>query len=359
MAGVAFNTELASGQQTYHLTVDSYRHPLLDLSSTVKSQLTNEDMTPLDFPQCSESSWKQRIKGDIGRRVYPWKNRVERPIVEGRLREAGAEWANTPRPEILAWGHKGMGPEIFLSAVAKRVGEIDTVACVGCGTGYEFLNIAHFLSPRRIVGYEYFNYDRAWNWVSRELASKNIAVDFYQCDLRKSLPTDTEQCDLLISFEVLEHFRSMSEIFSNLQPLLARDGWFAALWGPMWYSFSGDHIAAELGFEKGYEHVRLSPDEYVSFYKTHPRNAAEVEKGTPTWLELGLHNFARYEEYLVEIKRSFGEIKWLVLSVSIEGWKWRTVFSDKWELILKNNSHLQPMDLLIQSACVLSRRLSV
>jgi SAM-dependent methyltransferase len=240
--------------------------------------------------------------------------------------------------------------------VAKRVGEIDTVACVGCGTGYEFLEIARFLSPRRIIGYEYFNYERAWDWVSRELSSRNIAVDFYQCDLRKSLASETEESDLLISFEVLEHFRSMPETFANIQPLLNRKGWFAALWGPMWYSFSGDHIAAELGFDNGYEHVLLPHAEYLSFYKGHPRNVAEVEKGTPTWLELGLHNFARYEQYLEEITRCFGEINWLALSVSIEGWKWRAVFPDKWEVMLKNNPYLQPLDLLIQSACVLTKR---
>src|ERR1035438_8529991 len=36
----------------------------------------------------------------------------------------------------------------------------------------------------------------------------------------------------------------------------------------MWYSYSGDHIAAELGFEKGYEHVLLPADAYLSFYKS-------------------------------------------------------------------------------------------
>lgn len=41
--------------------------------------------------------------------------------------------------------------------------------------------------------------------------------------------------------------------FSHLTAVVEEPEWFAAIWGRMWYSYSGDHIAAELGFQKGYE----------------------------------------------------------------------------------------------------------
>lgn len=222
--------------------------------------------------------------------------------------------------------------------------------------GGEFFALARRLRPKAIIGYEFFNYARAWEFVRARLHRQGIQADFIQTDLRNALPPPSEPCDVLVSFAVLEHLRDMRETLSRLQPILTKDGLFAALWGPMWYSFSGDHIAAEIGFDSGYEHVIRAPGDYLEWYKQHPRNRDGVQRGEPTWLELGLHNFARYDEYIAAIRGIFGSIRYLQWQISTDAFRWRDRFPNKWRAMLLGNPHLQPLDLVLGgAACIASR----
>jgi hypothetical protein len=170
------------------------------------------------------------------------------------------------------------------------------------------------------------------------------------------MPENAECVDLLLSNAVLEHLHSLRTTFGNLQSLVKPGGAFAANWGPLWYTFSGDHIASELGFEHGYDHVRLDPAEYLEWYRAHPRNASTVSRGDPTWLDLGLASFAQYDEYLVEIERHFGAIRWLGWAVSKAGDAWHRSFPSEWRAMLKQRPHVSPLDLLLKSVAVIARR---
>jgi SAM-dependent methyltransferase len=335
----------------------SFSHPLLEVSAGRENlPPPMEDMTPADFPKDVLPSIPRRAKLELGRFLYPWKNKIQRNRVEHKLQEAGVDLNESRLANVITWGQKGFSQEIFLAAARRRIGQIDTVINAGCGTGYEMLVIARFLRPRKIIGLEYFNYRKAWDWITAQLRNRGIEATFHQCDLRNPLPNNIGKGDIIVSNTVLEHLRNMSESFSHLTAVLENPGWFAAMWGPMWYSYSGDHIAAELGFEKGYEHVLLPADAYLSFYKSHPRNTEYVKNAIPTWLELGLHNFARYRDYIFEIKKCFGDVQWLVWSVSSEAWRWRKTYSRQWQTLLQKNPQIQPLDLLVNNAGVLARR---
>lgn len=314
-----------------------------------------EDGTPSQFPQCFFPSVASRIKRELGLFIYPIKNFLERKKVWHRLKDIGARTELLDLPRVLSWGQKGFSTEIFLARIGRFLRPESTIVCFGCGMGYEFFPIARFLKPTSIIGLEFFNYSRAWDFVKTRMQAKGIHVEFRQADLRKSVENLARPCDLLVSFAVLEHLRDMEQTFENLRPLLKDDGLFASEWGPMWYSYSGDHIAAELGFEFGFEQVLRSPEHYLEWYKAHPRNVPTVEKGEPTWLELGLHNYARYEEYLSAVKRIFGEPVHLHWQLSQEAFRWRTLYRDKWDQMLMTNPRLQPLDLVLSGAAVIAR----
>jgi SAM-dependent methyltransferase len=314
------------------------------------------DQTPQDFPAGFFPSRLQAAKRAFGGLIYPVKNRVERGRVGRFLHGIGIDELPAPRPNVICFGHKGFGIEIFLTQIARAIGRPRSVLCFGCGLGYETLLIARFLRPQAILGIDFFNYARAWSFMKAKIElSCKAKVEFAQIDLRSAKAVDSlPKFDMVISNAVLEHLQDMDDNFISLKQLLNPQGYFASQWGPMWYSYSGDHIAAELGFDAGFEHVRLSPEEYMEFYKSHPRNRDTVARGEPTWLELGLHNYRRYDEYIGAIQTSFGPIRWLKWQLSPEAFRWRDGRQEDWNQMLKLNADLSALDFVLNGAAVIA-----
>lgn len=331
-------------------------HPLARLSAErPKIPPPKGDQTPASFPSGFLPSARQRIKDAIGYQTYPWMNRLRRGSAEAALMGAGVDLAQYQTPTAMSMGQKGFGSELYLGEIAPLVRPVKTVVAFGCGMGYEAILIAKRLRPERIIGYDFFDYRRAWDWVTDYVRPMGTQCQFIAADLREPLKLDHEPADLLVSFSVLEHLRDMDRSFEIMRPLLKQDGWFGSLWGPMWASFTGDHIAAELGEEFGFEHLRLDPVAYLDFYKTHPRNCEGVAKGVPTWLELGLHNFARYDEYESAISKAFGRVHYRRWQLSEEAFRYRTKFPERWTEILAKHPALRPLDLILQGCSVAAR----
>jgi SAM-dependent methyltransferase len=329
-------------------------HPLFQISQNVeKSAPPTADATPSEGGQLFSASIGQTIKLKLGSILYPAKNAVERKWVNRRLVKLGVPQPQTQLPNVISWGNKGFGTEIFLKRIVKTLGKVETVTSFGCGTGGECLLIAKHLRPKHIIGCDYFNYKTAWDHVTKEAISKyGVKVSFYQMDLRNPLPANFPKADLLISISVLEHLRDFEQSLVLLKTLLRHKGHFASLWGPMWYSYSGDHIASELGLAKAYEHILLDTEGYIDFYKKHPRNVADVGNGIPTWLELGLHNFARYNEYIGLIEQIYGKSVYLQWCISPDSFQYQAQFPENWRSALSQNN-LTPLDLVLTQASII------
>lgn len=331
-------------------------HPLAAVSrDRPKAPPPADDQTPTAFPVGFLPTAKQRLKNRIGLHAYPLMNAIARNRIETALREAGVDLTAYPRADAISLGHKGFGFEVFLRTFARFVPPGGTVVAFGCGLGYEAELLARFLRPARVIGYDFFNYRRAWDFVAARVRPLGVEATFIQADLREPFTPAHPPADALVSFCVLEHLRDMDRSFGIIRPLLRQDGWFGSLWGPMWASYSGDHISHELGEEYGFEHLRLSPADYLTYYKQHPRNRADVAAGVPTWLELGLHNFARYAEYEAAIDRHFGRGRYRQWQLSQESLRYRQRHSDRWAEVLTAHPALTPLDLILQGAAVVAR----
>jgi len=310
--------------------------------------LDTEDKTPIDFSV--SYSGISDLKAKLGSQVYPFKNRIQRPWLIRKLHSLDSEYFELP--DVLCWGQRGFGARTLLKALRRKIGRPETVGCFGCGTGAELILVARYLRPKCILGYEYFNYDRAWKIVSDEVRHCGTEIEFHQVDLRMPLRLN-HQCDTLVSFAVLEHLSEIDQTLGHLRPLLKPGGTFASNWGPMWYSYSGDHIAADLGMEFGFEHVRLSANDYFEWYRKHPRNRDTVFRGQATWLELGLHNYSRYSDYLSSLARVFGPRVWLQWQISSEAFDYKRQFENKWSELLAVNPNLRALDLVLGGASII------
>ncbi len=337
----------------------SYKdHPLLCLSDSYhKLRQPSSDMSFNFGNALVEPTFFKRLKLIIGFYIYPLKNRIQRVKTLRRVKNVSKKMPKL-MPDSISFGHKGYAQEIFLAKIKKIMdGRIETIIVFGCGTGEEVINVVKYLKPSKIIAIDYFNYQKIWKIISKKVESKyNIDVEFMQLDFDRLNTTFLASADLIYSHTVLEHLRDMDNIFLMLKKYLKPKGYFAAQWGPMWYSFSGDHIAAELGIEKGFEHLLLNPTDYTQFYLNHPRNKKSVDAGILTWLELGLHNFATYEEYISSMTYYFGQIKYLHWVVSPDALLFAEKFRDKWNRVLEVNTHISGFDLSVQCAGALLQK---
>ncbi len=227
----------------------------------------------------------------------------------------------------------------------------------GCGTGEEVFNIAKYLQPRKIIAIDYFNYRIIWQSVAEQAKVKyGTDVEFIQVDFNNPQSKLLQSADVVYSQAVLEHLGDMKKIYRQLCSFLKKDGYFAAIWGPMWYSYSGDHIAAELGHDKGFQHLLLNATEYFDFYRSHPRNMPVVAAGEKTWLELGLHNYATYAEYIESLQEYFGNIEYLHWVVSQEALGYREKYRLKWDQVLKNHPFISGFDMAVTCASILLKK---
>ena len=330
-------------------------HPLLRVSINKHSfDQPKEDMTPKDAAPKSQTGIAAFF--DLLRKyIYPLKNSFERKKVISSLELLNGFKRVGTVPDVVSKGHKGFSQKVFLSRIRSSVTPApETIVCYGCGTGDEAITLAQIFRPRKIIGLDYFNYRSYWDKIGNILRNKySIEADFIQMDPLQQLPDKLKECcDMIYSHAVLEHVRDMDQTFPFIKGLMKKDAFFLAQWGPMWYSYSGDHISGELGLDKGYEHILLNPEQYFDYYKNHPRNVEDVAKGVNTWMELGLHNFALYSEYIQSLEKYFGKIQFLQWVIAPEAFSYREKFKDNWEKALAGNPEISELDLVLQCAGV-------
>jgi len=311
-------------------------------------------MTPINFQLELAAKKKSITQHWVKNSIIPRYNRFNEASLRSRLISEGVPQVELESTDSVILGDRGFGIDYFLKDIRNKLAQSPkSVACIGCGTGLELLSIAYILKPKRIVGYEFLNFSSAWSAVKETLRRDGIEVTFVQSNLRRPLMIN-DKVDFIFSNAVLEHISDLDTALRNCREILVPNGWFSAIWGPLWYCYSGDHIAAELGFKNGYDHVLLDAEEYMDWYRAHPRNIDTVARGEKTWIELGLMSYLQFTEYMYHIEKYFPQICSLSWSISSEGLEWRKRYRTIWSEMLGSNPGITPLDLLLKSVSVLA-----
>ena len=146
------------------------------------------------------------------------------------------------------------------------------ILCIGCGNGFELLSWLKF-QPSYIKGIDIFNYSTSWEKINTFIKKKNIKtkVDFIQKNI---LDLEiNEKFDFIVSDAVLEHLKDTEKTISHFTKLLKDDGIIYASYGPLWYSYGGDHFSGRDKIEHGYNHLLLNHKEYLNYYN---KNVGEI-----------------------------------------------------------------------------------
>lgn len=274
---------------------------------------------------------------------------IRRPFYKLRY---GKKFSHLPYRVDLALPSRGM------SSIARRY-FIDRhlplrnsrILVVGCGTAWDFGSYLDF-QPREIVGVDLYNFASCWQQVQDYVETKKLStkVSFYQSDIAGIANLNLGDFDIVCSDAVFEHCRDLEAVLKSLYALLRPHGIMYASYGPLWYSWGGDHFSGRGGIEFGYNHLLLSPQEFEEYYQQHLRDDNyEVQNGG-RYIKLDLFSKLASKEYLDIYQKLNFKIKSLVLEFSDEE---QVITPHIGTQVLQRHPHLSIDDLLIKTHLIL------
>jgi SAM-dependent methyltransferase len=221
----------------------------------------------------------------------------------------------------------GIGPRCDLSGR----GDFQRVLVVGVGSGVEV--------------------DAVWRRAIK--AESVVAVDLEASTIWETMPetafavTDVSRLairagsvDLVCSHSVLEHVVDLQSFLSEAHRVLRPSGVLYALFGPLWHTHGGSHVG-----DLAYDHLLLPPEHVLERART-------MGNGWEWWLERGLFNGLRLEDYLRMIEQRFRVVR-LVLAGSPAGERFRDDNPVTWCRLTREHSE---RDLLVRLVSVVAER---
>ncbi|MHB1300115.1 MAG: class I SAM-dependent methyltransferase [Burkholderiales bacterium] len=248
------------------------------------------DKTPQgwELPRTEPS---ERIKRLIRKLVYPAYLKLINPVLQKRF-----DPENRLDADQWFWGHRGLEYGLLrknLDRIADIRGKHILIA--GCGTGRDIPSWMDY-RPKQVVGVDYFSYDRAWAALCSQYSSA-ATLGFVQGDLGDFREMPSASFDLIGSDAVFEHLKNLPEVLEEFYRLLKDDGVIYATFGPLWYSWGGDHVSGYDEIRNGYNHVILSPENYQRYLDAYGEFSHSEDDGR-TWVEHDLFSYLRPAEYL-------------------------------------------------------------
>lgn len=224
----------------------------------------------------------------------------------------------------------------------------------GAGTGWDALLWAELL-PREILGIELYPFESAWKLVQHYARKRSFTVpEFLLGDLGQ-LPIASESLDLIASDAVWEHCRDMRRVLSETFRVLRPGGYAYASYGPMWFSFGGDHFCPRVGLQHGYAHLELAREQYIEFFQQHRSESEDAQSGG-RYVELDLFSKLTTRQYLRLYQDACFELLDFRPIVQTDAVRFARKWPDRIAAILRNHPHITADDLLITGNIVILRK---
>lgn len=254
--------------------------------------LPEGDFTPAAY-QLPLPSPRENVLKPIRRWIYPLLNWVSDLWVRSFLKKIGL------RPNLFLWGQRGNDYERH----RRRVHSIKNVQgskilVAGCGTGRDVETWLEY-KPHHIIGVDLFNYNRAWKMWQKKFnsAGHSTVVEFQQGDLSQLSQIPDNTFDIISSDAVLEHVVQMKPVLTEFLRILKPKGILYSSFGPLWYSWGGDHVSGFDHIENGFNHLLLEKEKYKQYLDTMGDFSHDEHDGR-TWIENDLFSKLRPQEYL-------------------------------------------------------------
>ena len=215
------------------------------------------DHTPSNYA-LPRTDWREKVKRPMRAVLYPAWNAFTNRVLSARYATSAF------RPDQWLWGQRGNDYERhrrrvdrFLPLAGKDV------LVVGCGTGRDIESWAR-MRPKRIVGLDWFDYERAWGLQKEHFAriAPGTVVEFLQGDVERLAVIKDVSFDVVASDAVFEHLVNMQKALRQFRRVLRPNGVLYACFGPLWYSWGGDHVSGYDALNYGFNHLLLDTATY-------------------------------------------------------------------------------------------------
>ncbi len=276
------------------------------------------------------------------------------PVLKRRQAALLAEVGGSlPIPFDLAYSGLRFGAE----AAERRFdgvsrGHVGRVLVVGCSTGHEAEAWLR-RRPKSLAGVDLYSYEAFWKKLSAQFSARyGCPVSFAQA-VSERLPYPDASFDTIHSQDVMEHVRNVDLSMREMTRVLAPNGLMWHQFGPLYFTFGGDHCISAYGFECGYDHILLDDAEYR-------RRVADVDFFSRTsepdsrhWAAQDQFSFRTSKEYL-DIFERYLKIESVIVTISARGLKFRRDYPEKWRRMLDGG--MAEHDLLISGLQVVMRK---
>lgn len=271
------------------------------------ADLPSGDRTPRDFVVPEPSFAERVLKRPVRTALYPLWVHLRQP---GLARRYAAQLPF----EVHRWllGQRGND----LESQRRRVNRLlplhgARVLVGGCGTGRDVESWLRY-RPSHLLGVDYFDYSRAWKELVARFARRypTTAVAFAQADLRQLAGVGDASFDVVGSDAVFEHVRNLPQVVRECFRVLRPGGLLYATFGPLWYSWGGDHLSGYDGLHTGYNHLLCTADDYAQYVNRYSElhglaSGEDRADDRRIWGRHQLFSYLRPHEY-IEVLREAG-----------------------------------------------------
>jgi SAM-dependent methyltransferase len=264
----------------------------IDMSTDACDDPKLRDRTPDDF-FFKKISVKERFKRYVRPILYPILNVINNSLIWKRF--------STPdfKPDLWLTDMRG-NDENRNRARVNRAPNIkgSRILVIGCGLGRELESWLVY-EPEYVMGIDLFNYVSAWE-VHRQEFEKGYPlteVNFEQIDILTDDLSHLGTFDIIASDAVLEHVTDLDLMMVQLKALMRNNCIFYAGFGPLWYTWGGDHVSGYDKLSAGYNHLLLGKREWLVYARSIEQNYSDAEEGNH-WIDEGLFSKLRPTEYL-------------------------------------------------------------
>ena len=290
--------------------------------------LNTDDMTPKNFT-IVEERLNEKIKKIIRRSIYPI-------YLESRKKALESQFENVKEIgfDELFLGQRGND----YATHRRRVNNIkpiegSTILILGIGTGKDLESWLKF-KPKKILAVDYFNYQKAWELRKKQYKKVyNTEIEFIQSDVIDMKTISDNSVDIIGSDAVFEHINKFSQAIEELKRVLKIGGLLYSNFGPLWYSWGGDHISGSDSFVNGYNHILLESEAYNKYLDGFGEYSHSEHDGR-TWIKNGLFSYLKPSEYLRECDSRL-ERRYISCIIDENAIKYRELHKEKFENLAK------------------------
>ena len=239
----------------------------------------------------------------------------------------------------------------LLKQTAKE--PVQRVLIPGCYVGGEDVQFWLRRGVQSVDGIDVYSLQERWDKIIPQLRSAfGAEVRFRQAAI-EALPFPHASFDLVASTAVLEHVRDVPAMVDETARVLRARGWAWHCFGPLYYTYGGDHCMAAFGEDAAYDHLLLDEDAYQQRLHDQAFFDQTPDPNLPFWALQGQFSLALASEYLQQFSRRFS-LELVIVKLSAKALEYRTRHPERWAQL--RSAGIEECDLVIKSLAVVLRK---